>query len=217
MSGELTSTGFKGGNRMNTGYKGKSNEELVGMFKAGDQEAFNALMEATEPLRYKVAQSFLNIPNSELEDLMQEGAILMSKAAIAYIPDGGAAFTTYLYSRLQKLYSDIFRAETAEKRNPHGMLMSFDQMDANSEYGEDEGNSLGNEFFSVECEDYSMIEIRETLKALSLSGNETIAIQMLIEGKSKPEIAKALKVKTPTVHSYVKRAGEKMKMCGAFA
>ena len=201
---------------MNTGYKGKSTEELVVMFKAGDQEAFNALMEATEPLRYKVAQSFLNIPNSELEDLMQEGAILMSKAAIVYIPDGGAAFTTYLYSRLQKLYSDIFRAETAEKRNPHGMLMSFDQMDSNSEY-EEEGNTLGNEFFSVECEDYSMIEIMETLKTLALSGNEEITIRMLIDGKSKPEIAELLNVKAPTVHSYVKRAGQKLKMCGAFA
>ena len=97
-------------------------------------------MISTEPLRFRVAQSFLNIPNSELEDLMQEGAFLMSKAAIAYTP-GGAAFTTYLYSRLEKLYRDMFRAETAEKRNPKGMILSFDQMDSNSEY-EEEGNTL---------------------------------------------------------------------------
>ena len=200
---------------MITRYTGKTNEELVEMFKAGDQEAFNALMISTEPLRFRVAQSFLNIPNSELEDLMQEGAFLMSKAAIAYTP-GGAAFTTYLYSRLEKLYRDMFRAETAEKRNPKGMILSFDQMDSNSEY-EEEGNTLGNEFFSVECEDYSMIEIMETLKTLALSGNEEITIRMLIDGKSKPEIAELLNVKAPTVHSYVKRAGQKMKMCGAFA
>ncbi len=197
-------------------YTGKTNEELIEMFKAGDQRAFEALMENTEPMRYKLAQSFLNIPGSELEDLLQDGAMILVKAAYQYDPDNGAAFTTFLYSRLQKLYKDKFRAETADKRNPKGMVLRFDQMNDNSEYEED-GNTLGNDLFSVEVEEYSLIEIRETIEMIALSGAEDIAIRMLIDGKSKPEIAEVMGVKTPSVHSYIKRAGEKLKLAGVFA
>jgi len=197
-------------------YSKKTNEELVEIFKAGDQGAFEALMDNTESMRLKIAQSYSNIPGSELEDLLQEGAMAIVKAAQVYDPSKGAAFTTFLYSHLQRVYQDIFRAETAEKRNPHGMVLSFDQLNDNSEYEED-GDTLGNEEFSVVVADYSLIEIRETLNMIALSGAEDMAIRLWIEGKSKPEIAEIMKVKTPTVHSYINRAGKKLKLSGAFA
>ena len=201
---------------MKQDYTGKTNEELVEMFKAGDQIAFNALLKNTEPLRFRLAQRFLNIPGSELEDLMQEGAMELVNIALMFKPSTGSSFTTFLYPALEQKYTSLFRDATAKKRNPGGMVLSFDQMNDNSEYEED-GDTLGNEMFSVECEDYSMVEIRETIKALSLAGRELITIQMLIDGKSKPEIAKLLHVSTPTVHSYINRAGRKMKLSGAFA
>ena len=197
-------------------YTGKKNEELVEMFKAGDEMAFEVLMESTEKIRYKVAQDYLNIPGSELEDLLQDGVMLLVKAAYQYNPDKGAAFSTFLYSRLQKLYKDQFRAETADKRNAHGMVLSYDQLNENSEYDE-EGDTLGNEIFSVEVEEYSIIEIRETIKRVSLSKNEDKVIRMLMDGKTKKEIADFMKVKSPSVHTYVHRAGEKLKIAGAFA
>ena len=42
-------------------YTGKTNEELVEMYKAGDQIAFSELMKSTEPLRFKIAHRYLNI------------------------------------------------------------------------------------------------------------------------------------------------------------
>lgn len=197
-------------------YTGKTNEQLVEMFKAGDERAFEILMNNTESMRYKIAQDFGNIPGSELEDLLQDGAMLMVKAAESYDPERGTAFTTFLYSRLQRLYKDKFRAETAEKRNPHGLVLSYDQMNDNSEYEED-GDSLGNEAFSVTVEDYSLIEIRETLDMVALSKSEDMAIRLWVEGKTKPEIAALMKVKTPSVHTYIKRAGKKLILSGAFA
>ena len=51
---------------MRTGlYKGLNNEELVKLYKAGDTEAFDALMKKTEALRSSLAQRYLNIPGSE--------------------------------------------------------------------------------------------------------------------------------------------------------
>lgn len=216
MSGSLISTGTKEENRMKQEYTGLSNEELVAMFKAGDSWAFNVLMKNTEAIRFRLAHSYLNIPGSEIEDLMQEGAMEMSKLALRFDPTKGSSFTTVLYTDIKKLYADMFKAATAQRRNSGGMVLSYDQMNDNSEY-EEEGDTLGNEIFSVECEEYSMIEIRETINKLTLSGKELISIQMLIDGKSKPEIAQLLNVKTPSVHTYIKRAGQKMKLSGAFA
>lgn len=66
---------------MRTGlYKGLSNEELVKLYKAGETEAFNELMKKTEALRSSLAQRYLNIPGSEFEDLMSEGAMEMISA-----------------------------------------------------------------------------------------------------------------------------------------
>ena len=62
---------------MRTGlYKGLSNEELVELYKAGESDAFEALLKNTEGLRATLAQRYLNIPGSEFEDLMSEGAIM---------------------------------------------------------------------------------------------------------------------------------------------
>ena len=63
----IISKGFKQEeNRMRTGlYKGLSNEELVELYKAGETDAFEALLKNTEGLRATLAQRYLNIPGSE--------------------------------------------------------------------------------------------------------------------------------------------------------
>lgn len=50
------------------------------LYKAGDAEAFDELMKKTEGLRITLAQRYLNIPGSEFEDLMSEGAMEMLSA-----------------------------------------------------------------------------------------------------------------------------------------
>ena len=56
---------------MRTGlYKRLSNEELVELYKAGESDAFEALLKNTEGLRATLAQRYLNIPGSEFEDLL---------------------------------------------------------------------------------------------------------------------------------------------------
>ena len=47
------------------------------LYKAGDTGAFDELMKKTEALRSSLAQRYLNIPGSEFEDLMSEGAMEM--------------------------------------------------------------------------------------------------------------------------------------------
>lgn len=55
------------------------------------------------------------------------------------------------------------------------------------------------------------------LDSLKLSDNERVVINLLLMGKSKPDIARKLGVKTPSVHSYVKRIGKKLIAAGICA
>ena len=87
------------------------------------------------------------------------------------------------------------------KKNPGCFVQSYEQINSNSEYEED-GNRLGNSEFSVECEDYSMIEMKMLLDRLELSENERVVVKSLLMEKSKPDIAGELGVKN-TICTYL--------------
>lgn len=203
---------------MNTGlFKGLKDEELVELYKGGNEEAFEALLKSTEKIRYSLAKKYLNIPGSELEDLMSEGSMEMIRAVWKYDRTKyTASFKSFLYTDLTQYYNDLFKAAVSVKRSPNGFVESFEQLNSNSEYDE-EGDSLGNREFSVECEDYSMVEIRMLMDSINLSAKERVVVNLLMDGNSKPDIAKHLGVKTPSVHTYIKRIGQKMNLSGAFA
>lgn len=128
---------------MRTGlYKGLSNEELVELYKAGESDAFEALLKNTEGLRATLAQRYLNIPGSEFEDLMSEGAIEMLSAIQNFDSKNySSSFSTFLYSAISRHYNDMFTAAVCEKRNPGCFVQSYEQVNSNSEYEED-GDSL---------------------------------------------------------------------------
>lgn len=203
---------------MNTGfYKGLKDEELVELYKSGDERAFEALLKSTEKIRYSIAKSYLNIPGSEIEDLMSEGAMEMLKAIWKYDSTKyTASFKSFLHTAISQHYNDLFKAAVSVKRSPKGFVESFEQMNSNSEF-EEEGDTLGNREFSVECEDYSMVEIRMLMDSLNLSAKERVVINLLMDGNTKPDIARRLGVSTPSVHTYIKRIGQKVNLSGAFA
>lgn len=179
---------------MRTGlYKRLSNEELVELYKAGESDAFEALLKNTEGLRATLAQRYLNIPGSEFEDLMSEGAIEMLSAIQNFDSKNySSSFSTFLYSAISRHYNDMFTAAVCEKRNPGCFVQSYEQVNSNSEYEED-GDSLGSSEFSVECEDYSMVEIRDLLSRLKLSDKERVVVNLLMAGNSKPDIARRIR------------------------
>lgn len=171
---------------MRTGlYKRLSNEELVELYKAGESDAFEALLKNTEGLRATLAQRYLNIPGSEFEDLMSEGAIEMLSAIQNFDSKNySSSFSTFLYSAISRHYNDMFTAAVCEKRNPGCFVQSYEQVNSNSEYEED-GDSLGSSEFSVECEDYSMVEIRDLLSRLKLSDKERVVVNLDEKDKEK--------------------------------
>ena len=55
------------------------------------------------------------------------------------------------------------------------------------------------------------------MDSINLSAKERVVVNLLMDGNSKPDIARYLGVKTPSVHTYIKRIGQKMNLSGAFA
>lgn len=202
---------------MNTGLKNYTDEELVEIYKEGNEEVIKELLKSTEKLRYSLAQKYLNIPKSEMEDLMSEGVIEMLSAIQKYDRlKYTASFKSFLYVSISRHYDDLFRAAVSAKRNPRGVEESYEQVNSNSEFNE-EGDSLGNSVFSVTCEGYGMAEMKVLLEKLELSEKERIVVNLLIDGRSKPDIAQYLGIKTPSVHTYIKRIGNKLNLSGVFA
>lgn len=201
---------------MNTGLKNYKDEELVELYKEGNEGAFEELLKRTENLRYSLAQKYLNIPKSEIDDLLSEGMMEMVEATHKYDSKYKASFTSFLYRSISRHYDDLFRAAVSAKRNPGCFVESFDQLNSNSEY-EEEGDTAGNVSLSVMCEEFNMVELRSLVDKLGLSGQERVVINLLMEGQEKPDIARRMGVQTPSVHKYVKRIGNKINLSGAYA
>ena len=203
---------------MKDNYRTYETEMLVMKYKQEkNEEILQEIMERCKGIVYELSVKYSkSILGTEVEDLVSEGNIVLWDAAQTWDEERGASFTTYLYSCLCRNYNTLYKIALSQKRNPKGFVESFEQMNSNSEF-EEEGDTLGNREFSVECEDYSMVEIRMLLDELDLSDREKTVVSLLVSGNSKPEIARYLGVKTPSVHSYVKRVGKKLIASGLCA
>lgn len=203
---------------MKDNYRTYETEMLVMKYKQEkNEEILQEIMERCKGIVYGLSVKYSkSILGTEIEDLVSEGNIVLWDAAQTWDEERGASFTTYLYSCLCRNYNTLYNISTSQKRNPKGFVESFEQLNSNSEY-EEEGDTLGNREFSVECEDYSTVEIMMFLNELDLSDREKKVVSLLVSGNSKPEIARYLGVKTPSVHSYVKRIGKKLIASGMCA
>ena len=203
---------------MKDNYRTYETEMLVMKYKQEkNEEILQEIMERCKGIVYGLSVKYSkSILGTEIEDLVSEGNIVLWDAAQTWDEERGASFTTYLYSCLCRNYNTLYNISTSQKRNPKGFVESFEQLNSNSEY-EEEGDTLGNREFSVECEDYGMVEIMMLLNELDLSDREKKVVSLLVSGNSKPEIARYLGVKTPAVHSYVKRIGKKLIASGMCA
>lgn len=203
---------------MKKNYNDYAVDELVAQYKQNRSESiFTEILKKTKGLIYVFARSYSrSIIGAEMEDLISEGDLVLWDAIQTFDDTRDCSFTTYLCGCLKRNYNTLFSMSNCQKRNPGCFVQSYEQVNSNSEYEEDE-DSAGSSAFSVECEDYNMIEMKMLLDSLRLSENERVVVNLLIAGNSKPDIARKLGVKTPSVHSYVKRIGKKLIASGICA
>lgn len=192
--------------------KGLTNEALVKNYKESGNERFlEELIKKNTPLLRILAEPYLaTIPNSELEDLIAESYIPMIKAIEDFDEARGLAFTTLLKAYVRQNLNRLYNEATRKKRYIGSASLSYDAL---TEINKDGGCELGS-YFTVESEDVSDIAFQDLLKSLCLNEKEQVAVNILMEGGSKGDVAKALNCTPATANYYFKSIKKKFVLAG---
>lgn len=172
-------------------YRDFTSEELVAMYQATQNEAaLQELMIRNNGLIYTWIMKYRNIPHTDPEDLQEEAYIALWRAAKAYNPSKGTAFTTLLKVYVQQAFNRLYAEASRQKRYSGKEDTSYEELaEINRE--------------RATFDDHSGLELSEFLE--SLSGTiQTVAI-MLADGSSKSDIARSLSITSATISYYIKR------------
>ena len=189
-----------------------TNEELVLSYRDTRDERYLAeLIRQNKGLLYMLVEPFLHsIPNSELEDLTSEAYIPMLKAIEDFDEARGLTFGNLLKVYVRQHLSRLYNEATRKKRFTGSTPVSYESLvEINKEGGSELDSS-----FTVELEDISSIEFMDLLRSLNLNEKEQVAVNVLMAGGTKGEVAKALKCTPATANYYFKSIRKKFVFAG---
>ena len=101
-------------------------EELVQMYRDGDERAVEAIMERYKNFVSKKAHA-MYIVGGEMEDLIQEGMIGLYKAVTAYDKTKAASFMTFASLCINGQIMNAVKASNAKKNSPLNRYVSLDE------------------------------------------------------------------------------------------
>lgn len=190
----------------------RNNEELVKLYRDSRDEAYLAeLISQNTGLINILVSSYLDtIPNAELEDLVSESYIPMLKAIEDFDEEQGFSFSTLLKAYVRQHLNRLYNEATRKKRFMGSLPDSIDRLQEINKDGGTETDSS----FTVEVEDFKMVEFMELLNSLNLNEKEQIAVNVLMSGGKKGDVAKALKCTPATANYYFKSVKKKFVFAG---
>ena len=194
---------------MKTGY---TNEELVKRYKeSGNEKFLEELINKNTPLLRLLVDPYLaTIPNSEYEDLIAESYIPMLKAIDDFDESRGLAFTTLLKAYVRQNLNRLYNEATRKKRYIGSVPASYEAL---TEINKEGGCELDS-YFTVECEDVRDFEFQDLLRSLNLNEREWVAVNVLMDGGTKGDVAKALNCTPATANYYFKSIKKKFILAG---
>lgn len=190
----------------------RNNEELVRLYKESRNEEYLAeLISQNAGLINILVSSYLSsIPNSELEDLVSESYIPMLKAIEDFDEEQGFSFSTLLKVYVRQHLNRLYNEATRKKRFTGSTPVSYEGLvEINKEGGSELDSS-----FTVDLEDISSIEFMDLIRSLNLNEKEQVAVNVLMAGGTKGEVAKALKCTPATANYYFKSIKKKFVFAG---
>lgn len=196
---------------MYTGSK-RTNEELVVAYRTTRNERYlEELINQNKGLMYMIVEPFVHsIPNSEIEDLTSEAYIPMLNAIEDFDEERGLTFSNLLKVYVRQHLSRLYNEATRQKRYNGSTSMSYESL---AEINR-EGGSEGDSFFTVECEDFNSVEFMALISSLGLNEKEQVAVNVLMAGGTKGEVAKALRCTPATANYYFKQLRKKFVLAG---
>lgn len=190
----------------------RNNEELVRLYKESRNEEYLAelINQNTGLINILVSSYLSSIPNSELEDLVSESYIPMLKAIEDFDDAQGFSFSTLLKVYVRQHLNRLYNEATRKKRFTGSTPVSYESLvEINKEGGSELDSS-----FTVELEDISSVEFMDLLRSLNLNEKEQVAVNVLMAGGTKGEVAKALKCTPATANYYFKSIKKKFVFAG---
>ena len=190
----------------------RSNEELVKLYKDSRDEAFLAeLISQNTGLINILVSSYLDtIPNAEMEDLISESYIPMLKAIEDFDEAQGFSFSTLLKVYVRQHLNRLYNEATRKKRFMGSLPDSIDRLQEINKDGGTETDSS----FTVEPEDFKMVEFMDLINSLGLNEKEKVAVNILMAGGKKGDVAKALSCTPATANYYFKSIRKKFVFAG---
>lgn len=191
---------------------GLSNEALVKGYKESRNERYLAelIRKNTPLLRMLVVPYLATIPNSEYEDLIAESYIPLVRAVEDFDEARGLAYITLLKVYVRQHLNRLYNEATRKKRYTGSTPISYEALTEINKEGGCEMDS----YFTVECEDVRAFEFQELLKSLHLNEKEQVVVNVLMDGGTKGEVAKALNVTPATANYYFKSIKKKFILAG---
>ena len=190
----------------------RNNEELVKLYKESRDEEYLAelISQNTGLINILVSSYLSSIPNSELEDLVSESYIPMLKAIEDFDEKQGFSFSTLLKAYVRQHLNRLYNEATRKKRFTGSTPVSYESLvEINKEGGSELDIS-----FTVELEDISSVEFMDLLRSLNLNDKEQVAVNVLMAGGTKGEVAKVLKCTPATANYYFKSIRKKFVFAG---
>ena len=189
-------------------------EELVQMYRDGDERAVEAIMERYKNFVSKKAHA-MYIAGGEMEDLIQEGMIGLYKAVTAYDKTKAASFMTFASLCINGQIMNAVKASNDKKNSPLNRYVSLDEpvngTDDNTDMklvdtlaGIYEQNP---ELLYIDKEYTGSLE-QKALEALSPL--ERKVIKLLMSGKDYVKIAEELERTPKSIDNAIQRARTKI-------
>lgn len=197
--------------------QGLKDEELIKLYRDGNEDAIDIIFERYKYLVRKKAKA-MYIAGGDNDDLIQEGMIGLYKAVRDYNEDRQASFATFAGMCINR---HMMSAVTASNRKKNIPLNSYVSFDAPADGDEQSGTKLvevlkpdneqNPEYMFIDREHTRLLEDK-IVSALSVY--EKKVLDMYLEGKDYIEIAKELNKQPKSVDNAIQRIRIKVARIG---
>ncbi len=174
-----------------------ADDEIVALINNGNYELLSVIINRYLPLIIKTAKQ--NLPETEVEDAVQEATFALYSAVKNY--DGEkSSFFTFANTCIKRSVISQIRRSTSKKNIPDGLVTSIEDVELT------DLNSPEN--ILIERENYKTLT--NNIK-LELSSMEYRVLQLFLAGESYCDIAKMLNITEKSVDNALARIRKKLK------
>ena len=149
-------------------------EELIDMYRAGDEQAIEYIFERYKYIVRKKAKAMF-LAGGDSDDLIQEGMIGLYKAVRDYDKQKDASFMTFAGMCINRQILNAVTASNRKKNTPLNTYVSFDEPVNPEDDSQVKAESLEDKLYSV------LSDFEKNVLELYMSGKDYIAIAQMLD------------------------------------